>query len=130
MRARLGGNINTLMPAYTFLCLAPVIILSKLGASSQINTTSRAVTQSLVYLLVIAQCVLCRYNPLTRIPDVAMQQSGQRLIERIRQMPGPVLVLEHPYYALLAHKSPGASLTGMFFQFGAEPVKKPVQISY
>ena len=114
MRARLGGNINTLMPAYTFLCLAPAIVLSKLGTSSHINKTTRAVMQSLVYLLVIAQCVLCRYNPLTRIPDVAMQQSGQRLIERIRQMPGPVLVLEHPYYALLAHKSPGVSLTALW----------------
>ena len=83
MRARLGGNINTLMPAYTFLCLAPAIVLSKLGTSSHINKTTRAVMQSLVYMLVIAQCVLCRYNPLTRIPDVAMQQMPVGAVEMV-----------------------------------------------
>ncbi|MEP7198946.1 MAG: glycosyltransferase family 39 protein [Chloroflexota bacterium] len=123
MRARLGGNANSLMPAYTFLCLLPVLALRELPLTFADRALGRIVCGG-VYLAVLAQCALGVYNPLADVPSTAMQQSGQRLIQRIAQMPGPVLVLEHPYYALLAGKPPGVSLTALWHARGrgAEPL--------
>ncbi|MBI1802400.1 MAG: glycosyltransferase family 39 protein [Chloroflexi bacterium] len=115
MRARLGGNLNSLIPAYTFLCLMPAILLDSLAAARPaLGVTGRR----LVYLAVIGQCVIGVYNPASEIPGAAMQESGWRLIQRIAQMPGPVLVAEHPYYALLAGKAPGVSLTALWHARG------------
>jgi hypothetical protein len=52
------------------------------------------------------------------MPTAAMWQSGERLITALRQAPGPVLVLEHPYYALLAGKAPSVALTALWHASG------------
>ena len=55
--------------------------------------------QVLLCLAVLWQLALGIYNPLSDVPRNGMRETGQRLIERIRQTPGPVLVFEHPFYA-------------------------------
>ena len=39
-----------------------------------------------------------------------MKSAGDRLIQHVANMQGPVLVLMHPYYALLAGKEPAVDL--------------------
>jgi len=48
--------------------------------------------------------------PLGLIPTTSMKQEGDRLIQHIARLPGPVLVLMHPYYAWLAGKEPGVDI--------------------
>jgi hypothetical protein len=72
------------------------------------------VGRALLCLAILWQLVLGIYNPLSEVPRNGIRESGQRLVERIRQTPGPVLVLEHPYYALLAGKEPGVALTALW----------------
>jgi hypothetical protein len=110
-RGRAGGYLNTLMPAYTFLCLMPTLLWHELSAAPVANRMLRSSLRDGVYLVILWQCVIGTYNPLSEIPTAAMQQSGDRLIQRIAQAQGPVLVLEHPSYALMAGKAPGVALT-------------------
>jgi len=138
MRARLGGNLNSLLPAYAFLSLIPVLLDADLPRTEDplpdpcrdIDATSTAIALSsptgtlhtgplpvarvLLCLAILWQLALGIYNPLSEVPRSDMRESGQRLIERIRQTPGPVLVLEHPFYALLAGKEPGVALTALW----------------
>jgi hypothetical protein len=122
MRARLGGNLNSLLPAYAFLCLIPVLLYADLDQAEGSMNSEHA--RILLCLAVLWQFAVAIYNPLPEIPSGAMRESGQTLIERLRQTPGPVLVLEHPYYAQLGGKEPGVSLTALWharFQ-GATPL--------
>jgi len=138
MRARLGGNLNSLLPAYTFLSLIPVLLYAGLGRSDAsapvsgrdfqytpaataqgmptaiVHTDPYSAARALLCLAVLWQLALGIYNPLNEVPRNGMRETGQRLIERIRQTPGPVLVLEHPFYALLAGKEPGVALTALW----------------
>ena len=113
-RARLGGNTNSLMPAYAFLCLVPSIVLTEAAQLQVLRPQLRAALAGSVYLAVLLQCALGLYNPVREIPTAAMWQSGERLITALRQSPGPVLVLEHPYYALLSGKAPSVALTALW----------------
>ena len=132
MRARTGGNLNSLLPAYAFLSLVPALLYLELAAETNGSESSRAeqavtlsrtnvgtsgvpaLAASLLCLAVLWQLAAGIYNPLSEIPRGGMRESGQRLVERIREAGGPVLVLEHPLYALLAGKTPGVSLTALW----------------
>ena len=138
MRARTGGNLNSLLPAYAFLSLIPVLFFADLLGAEDFSTPTRgniveastatapdsvsgamrtgvpSFAPTLLCLAVLWQLALGIYNPLSALPRSGMRESGQRLIERIRQMPGPVLVLEHPFYAFLAGKAPGVALTALW----------------
>ena len=148
MRARLGGNLNSLLPVYAFLSLVPVLLYADLmrtedplqARHSDTETTPKARTiaapartirsnpfsaaRALLYLAILWQLALGIYNPLSGVPRNGMRETGQQLIERIRQTPGPVLVLEHPFYALLAGKESGVALTALWHArlHGAAPL--------
>ena len=53
-----------------------------------------------------------------------MRQAGDSLVARIAAVPGPVLVMMHPYYALLAGKAPSTQIATLWYvrDRGALPV--------
>lgn len=55
------------------------------------------------------------YNPLRYIPSGEMQQAGDHLIQQIANIPGPVLVMMHPYYAQLAGKQPATQIASLWY---------------
>jgi len=120
-RASVGGNLNNLMPAYTMLCLAPAILVREW--KSRLDLLPRWRT-GLITLAMLAQFALGVYNPLRYIPSPTMRQSGDRLIQKIRAIDGEVLVMMHPYYALLAGKAPSANIGRIWYihKLGALPL--------
>lgn len=112
-RAPVGGNLNNLMPVYALLCLAPALLARAwLGRPAARPAAS---AEALIAGLILLQFALGVYNPLRYIPTAAMRASGDRLIDRLRSTEGEVLVLMHPYYALLAGKEPSAQIIHLWY---------------
>jgi 4-amino-4-deoxy-L-arabinose transferase-like glycosyltransferase len=134
-RASVGGAMNNLMPAYAFLCLAPAVFIREWPArrgskTSEVSanhlrgaaeraqtsevlarpTTQGQVVQVLVAAAILAQFALGVYNPLRFIPTAGMRAAGDRLVARVAAIDGPVYVMMHPYYALLAGKQAAAQI--------------------
>jgi hypothetical protein len=109
-RASVGGNRNNLMPAYTFLCIAPALV----ARETRLWWDGWQVpAKSGLFVLIIAQFVLTSLipkYPLGFIPTSSMKSAGDRLIQRVVSVQGPVLVMLHPYYALLAGKEPAVDI--------------------
>lgn len=110
-RASVGGNLNNLMPAYTWLCLAPALCWQAWQNRSDFRSPWREV---LIPLLILIQFGLGMYNPIRYLPTPAMRGSGDRLIARIASIQGEALVLMHPYYAWLAGKAPSAQIATLW----------------
>ena len=110
-RSSVGGNLNNLMPAYAFLCLAPAIS-SREWREHLLPEWHTPVLATAIIL----QLALGVYNPLRYIPTAEMRQSGDRLIEKVRAIDGEVLVLMHPYYALLAGKEPAVQVALIWYE--------------
>jgi hypothetical protein len=123
-RASVGGNRNNLMLAYTFLCVAPALAAREMRLwrdSSQFRARSG------LFILIIIQFVLTSWipkYPFGFIPTSSMKSAGDRLIQHIASVQGPVLVLMHPYYALLAGKEPTVDVQMLWHARlrGAEPL--------
>jgi hypothetical protein len=105
-----GGNRNNLMPAYAFLCIAPALVARE---TRLWRDGWQIPARSGLFVLIIAQFVLTslipRY-PFGFIPTSSMKSAGDRLIQRVVSVQGPVLVMLHPYYALLAGKEPAVDI--------------------
>jgi hypothetical protein len=109
-RASVGGNRNNLMPAYTFLCIAPALAAREthLWRDGWQIPARRG-----LFVLIVAQFMLTSLipkYPFGFIPTPSMKSAGDRLIQHIANVKGPVLVLMHPYYALLARKEPAVDI--------------------
>jgi len=110
-RASVGGNLNNRMAAYTLLCLAPALLVGEdVSLPERLHNKLTAVAS----ILVLLQFALGAYNPLQYIPTQAMRSSGNQFIETIAATKGEVLVLMHPYYAVLADKPPSAQIAAMW----------------
>jgi hypothetical protein len=109
-RASVGGNRNNLMPAYTFLCIAPALVAHE---TRLWRDGWQIPARSALFVLIIAQFVLTSLipkYPFGFIPASSMKSAGDRLIRHVASVQGPVLVLMHPYYALLAGKEPAVDI--------------------
>ena len=109
-RASVGGNRNNLMPAYTFLCIAPALVARE---TRLWRDGWQLPARSGLFVLIIVQFVLTSLIPKYSfgfIPTSSMKSAGDRLIQHIASVQGPVLVLMHPYYALLAGKEPAVDI--------------------
>jgi hypothetical protein len=127
-RVRVGGNLNNRMPAYALLCLAPALLARSVVGQPQpwatpVSPAARWAPWVLAGAIVV-QFGLGVYNPLRYIPTAAMRQAGDNLVARIAAVPGPVLVMMHPYYALLAGKEPSTQIATLWYvrDRGALPV--------
>jgi Dolichyl-phosphate-mannose-protein mannosyltransferase len=112
-RGRIGGNLNNLMPVYTFLCLAPAVLRRNWPEAGRGAAWGTAV----LGLAILAQFARDAYNPFRIVPSAAMRQSGDRLVQRIAAYDGDVLVMMHPYYAMLAGKLPSAQVSTFWYAY-------------
>jgi dolichyl-phosphate-mannose-protein mannosyltransferase len=96
-RLHTGGFANVLMPAYAAGALLGGVAFAKLR---QLGPLPALVAAALV-LVQLAQLTLM---PDHALPAKAQRTAGNELISRLRALPGPVLVLAHPWYGTLAGK--------------------------
>lgn len=97
-RVHTGGYDNVLMPAYAAIALLAGLTCAGLGRRH--GRTARP----LVAVTLLLQLGLLVYPLGAQIPTSADRAAGAQLIARLRALPGPVLVLRHPWYATLAGK--------------------------
>ncbi len=115
-RIRVGGNLNNLMPVYAFLCLSPALLIRESTFGGQnIKPISPHSRNWALAILILIQFALGRYSPSKYIPTVRMRQSADHFIQRIASIHGPVLVMMHPYYALLAGKDPSTQIATLWY---------------
>jgi 4-amino-4-deoxy-L-arabinose transferase-like glycosyltransferase len=98
-RLHTGGYANVLMPAY-----AAIALLAGLTYAGLARKRGAALAGGLGAVAVTAQLVLLIYPIDKQIPTPADRSAGAQLIARLRSLPGPVLVLRHPWYATEAGK--------------------------
>ncbi len=98
-RLHTGGYANVLMPAYAAIALLVGLVYARLhdGRHGRIAPALLAVTIAL-------QLGLLVYPIDAQIPTAGDRAAGNQLIARLRALPGPVIVLRHPWYATLAGK--------------------------
>jgi hypothetical protein len=109
-RASVGGNRNNLMPAYTFLCIAPALAARE---ARRWRDRWQVLATNGLFLLIIIQFGLTSLvpkYPVGFIPTSAMKSAGDRFTQHIASLKGPVLIMMHPYYAWLAGKEPSVDI--------------------
>jgi hypothetical protein len=87
------------MPAYAAIALLAGLTYGALRCERQ-----RRHISLLLGGLVLIQLGLLAYPVGAQIPSAADRAAGAQLIARLRALPGPVLVLRHPWYATIAGK--------------------------
>lgn len=120
-RARPGGALNSLMPLYALLCLAPALAWSggHPVAGSPVHLRRNRVGPgyargSVVLILIVGQLLLDRYDPRQHYPTPAMRAAGERLVARVAAAAGPVWVVDQPSFNLLAGQAPAVQLGALY----------------
>ncbi len=120
-RARPGGALNSLLPLYVLLCLAPALAWATARASAGSpareqtgHTPSVRAGHVAILFLIVGQLLLARYDPRQHYPTPAMRAAGERLVARIVQAGGPVWVVDQPSFNLLAGQEPAVSLNALY----------------
>lgn len=98
-RLHSGGWVNVLMPAYAAIALLAGLTYGALGRRCR-----GRIARPVLAVIVLVQLGLLHYPIGAQIPTRADLTTGAELIARLRALPGPVLVLRHPWYATLAGK--------------------------
>jgi hypothetical protein len=123
--ASVGGNLNNMILGYAFFCLLPAIVVKELP---RLSARVRKVIRPWLPLAILLQFALTIYNPLHMpsqfVPTRAMRQAGDAFIGRVTAVNGDVLVMLHPFYALLANKSPSVHVQSLWHSRlrGQEPL--------
>ena len=94
-RLHTGGYDNVLMPAYAAVALLAGLAYGSLPPAGRGVGARRA-----ALLVVLGQLGLLAYPIAAQIPTPADRAAGAALLARLRAVPGPVLVLRHPWYAV------------------------------
>jgi hypothetical protein len=97
---RPGGAANNLMTTYIPAVVPAFVGLHRLG--QRLGDGGRA----LLGLALAAQFAWLAYDPTKQIPGADDYEAGRRLVEVLRAAPGPVLVPDRPWFAVLAGKAP------------------------
>lgn len=112
-RLHTGGYANVLMPAYAATALLAGLAFGALTHRARPRSSTRggrrAIISALAGLALLAQVALLGYSPGGQIPTATDRAAGAALIARLRSLPGPVIVLRHPWYATLAGKGDSAA---------------------
>ncbi|MGH9190640.1 MAG: glycosyltransferase family 39 protein [Acidimicrobiales bacterium] len=96
-----GGYDNVLMPAVAAASLLVGLAFHYLRHGPGWLAAGAA-------LAVVAQFALVAYDPRDQLPTAADRAAGRRFVEAVRAVPGEVLVVSHPWYAVMAGKAGGA----------------------
>ena len=110
-RIKVGGSINTLMPAYAVIVIVAGVTLGRLihAVQSSIGKSERMrYARAGLCVLAVAACgyqlVRLRYDPTRHIPTASDFAQRQRMVEDIRQINGEVWIPAHSVLARLAGK--------------------------
>jgi hypothetical protein len=98
-RLHTGGYANVLMPAY-----AAIALLAGLTYAGLLHGRSGRIARPLMATALLLQLGLLVYPLGAQIPTAADRVAGTQLIARLRALPGPVIVLRHPWYSTVAGK--------------------------
>ena len=98
-RLHTGGYANVLMPAY-----AAIALLAGLTYARLVEGRHRRIASPLLAATLLLQLGLLAYPLGAQIPTATDRAAGAQLIARLRALPGPVIVLRHPWYATQAGK--------------------------
>jgi hypothetical protein len=98
-RLHTGGYVNVLMPAY-----AAIALLAGLTYAGLVRRRPSRLVGQLLFAVLLLQLALLAYPLGPQIPTAADRAAGAALIARLRTIPGPVVVLRHPWYGTLAGK--------------------------
>lgn len=96
-RLHAGGYTDVLIPAF-----AGVALLGGLAVGYLRDVRGRV--RVLVGAGVALQVAVLAYSPGAQIPDTTDVGAGRALVTAIRAVPGDVLVVSHPWYAVMAGK--------------------------
>ena len=96
-RLHTGGYVNVLMPAYAACALIGGLAFAAMRRLGPLAGFSAAA-------LVLVQLAMLLQMPDHALPAKSQRAAGAELISRLRTLPGPVLVLAHPWYGTLAGK--------------------------
>jgi len=98
-RLHTGGYANVLMPAY-----AAVALLAGLTYGALHRGPQRRIASPLLAAVLLVQLGLLVYPLDAQIPTAADRSAGAQLSAALRALPGPAIVLRHPWYATQAGK--------------------------
>jgi hypothetical protein len=96
-RLHTGGYVNVLMPAYAACALGGGLAFAAMRRLGPLPALAAVA-------LVLAQLAVLLQMPDHALPARVQRTAGTELIARLRSLPGPVLVLAHPWYGTLAGK--------------------------
>ncbi|NLE88807.1 MAG: hypothetical protein GX607_20700 [Myxococcales bacterium] len=114
-RLHMGSFTNDLMPAHAALAIAFGVVLH---AATRIPAAAARLSAG---LLAIAQLLLLFPSGWERhVPGPHDYAAGDMVVEKIRSLPGDVLVVNHPHLAWLAGKRPFAHHMAMVDVFEAD----------
>lgn len=106
-RLHTGGYLNVLMPAYAGCALIGGLAFARMRRFG-------ALAAVLAVVLVLVQFAQLLALPNHALPHRSVRTAGAELMTRLRLLPGPVLVLAHPWYATLAGKGTFAQSDAIF----------------
>ncbi len=95
-----GGFDNNFLPFYLFG------IIPASGALAWAWNRGGARWSFVASWALLAQFFMLAYNPVAQVPTDEEVADGERLISLLAGSAGPVLIPEHPWYAVLAGKEP------------------------
>lgn len=107
-----GGWDNVLLTAYATLAVGFGLAVHELVRL--LERSSRGVIRLGACLLLVACCLqfwLLRYVPADEIPTPADVRAGERVVDRLRRVPGEVLVPSHGHLATMSGKKPTIHLS-------------------
>jgi len=114
------AHFNAYMPAFLHGALAAGAAIPALAACAQLWWSDRPqphlVVHGIAAVAAITLAVTCwhwRWEPRKFIPTAADVAAGDKLIKRIRDVPGEVWFPSHPWYAVLAGKQPHVHRMGI-----------------
>jgi hypothetical protein len=105
-RLHTGGYLNVLMPAYAGCALIGGLAYGQLRRHGMFAAL-------LATAAIVVQLVVLAYPVTAQIPTRADRIAGTELLAALRKLPGPVLVLRHPWYGTLAGKDSFAQGEGI-----------------
>jgi hypothetical protein len=103
-RLHTGGYANVLMPAYAAIALLAGLTYARVASGRASPARAPRAAPALAAIAIAAQLALLIYPINQQIPTPADHIAGAQLIARLRSLPGPVIVLRHPWYATEAGK--------------------------
>jgi len=99
MRSKLGGYVNTLIPA-----ISVSLIFFGIAAGNLLKEKNQPFLRFLLYLSILLQFSMMSYNPIKQIPTADDYQAGESLIDVLSSFKGDVYVPFHSYYSIMAGK--------------------------